>query len=178
MDFLELGMEVTAIYKSNGIDTFVEGVVTNLPSAYPHKAIIKAKKSIEVEVLRDNIVMVNGYSRVRPTYYQPRLTEEEWEAEELDSHQVYRDLRNLIADYPERGVFIMEGGEVEDFECVDDEEGITQTYYVDVPNPKYPSQEDEFTNVYTTNHKPDAILYAQLFYNADENGRVSLISGS
>jgi hypothetical protein len=120
----------------------------------------------------DDIVEVNGHRRPKPVYYQPRWTQEELDEAEFNSNFVYREYRNAKEDYPDHVIDEFRGGEIEDPEFIDDLDDRTPTFAVDLPQ----GHTEEWTNVYTTHHKPDAIVYAQYYYGADENGMVTLIS--
>lgn len=49
-------------------------------------------------------------------------------------------------------------------------------YTIDVPNPNYSSSNNQFLEVEGFRHKSDAIDFVIANYNADEEGRVSLIN--
>lgn len=125
----------------------------------------------------DDITQVNGFRKTRPTYYQPRLTVEQFEEEgQIASFDVYRNYENAYMDFPDTIIDVYHGSDIECHTFIDDESGESPTYYVDVPNPY--DGGDEFTNLYTSHDKSDCILFAQLHFHADVNGMISMISES
>jgi hypothetical protein len=173
MDFLELGMEIVAV-KGGKNGTMSSGEIVGFPSDDRNKVTIKVNRR-KVNVDKDDIVEVDGHERKRPTYYQPRLNDEEFEKHDLTSSDVYREFDNAREEFPNTIIDKFVGSEIENHTFVDDENHETPTYYVDVPKL---SDFQEFINIYSTHHRPDALLFARLFLHADENGMISLISQS
>jgi len=111
-------------------------------------------------------------------YYQPVLSKEEWEKGIIPSFGVYRELKNAKEDFPKHQISAYSGDDIEDPQFIDDLDGRTPTYYVDVPPSDLTADEGSWVNVETFKTRPEAIAFAQEKYNADENGMVSLISVS
>ena len=107
-------------------------------------------------------------------YYQPVLTKEEWETSELFSFMVYRSLANAKQDYPKHIIAAYVEGEIENPTFVDDMDERTLTFYVDIPS----SESEEWITIETFKSHTEAVIYAQMRFNADENGMISLISQS
>lgn len=108
----------------------------------------------------------------KQVYYQPILTQEEWESGVLSSFEVYRDLKNAKMDFPKHQIAVYIEGEIQDPTIIDDEDCRTTTFVVDIPN-KYSA---EWINIEEFKTREAAIAFVQQRFGADENGMVSLIS--
>lgn len=142
----------------------------------PENKVLVKINGMEITIDKDEIIQVDGYPRKKPVYFQPRLTQEEMDETGVSSFDVYRHFENAKGDFPDSVIDRYEGSDIEDHSYIDDADGRSTTYYVDVPNPNEGG--DEFTNIYTCFDKDEAILFARINYNADENGLISLISES
>lgn len=172
MDFLKQGQEVVAIKDGK----ITQGkFIQYKPSNEPYKLNLNCKGSI-VEIDADDIVEVEGFKRPQPVYFQPRWTQEELDEAGFHSSDVYRSFDNAKIDYPDHVIDKFQGSDIEEHSMIDDGNGSSETFYVDVPN--YNTSKDEYLNIYTTHHRPDALLYAHLIFHADENGMISIISHS
>jgi hypothetical protein len=107
-------------------------------------------------------------------YYQPILSNEEWESGELSSFMVYRELKNAKLDYPNHQIAAFLDDDIEEPTFVVDEDDRTINYYVDIPQ----MDREEWLNVQSFKSKQEAIDYAIEHYGADIEGNVSLISQS
>lgn len=108
-------------------------------------------------------------------YFQPVLTEKEWETGDLSTFMVYRNLDNAKEDYPNKIIAAYKTGDIEQPTFVDDEDGRCITYYVDIPPTNGRS---EWTNIYETFDKDEAYKFAKDNFGADENGMICIISKS
>jgi hypothetical protein len=108
----------------------------------------------------------------KQVFYQPILSQEEWESGVLSSFMVYRDLMNAKVEFPKHQIAVYFEGEIEDPTIVDDEDFRTATYVVDIPN----EHSAEWINVAEFKTREEAIDFAQSRFGADENGMISLIS--
>lgn len=169
MDLFQKGQEIQA----KGF--YGEGIITN-PNLGENilEVDFKGKKR---PVDKDEVTSIDRIPRKRPVYYQPRLTEDEYLEHGINTYDVYRHIENAKEDFPDHIIDQFRGSEIMNHNYIDDEDGRSRTYYVDVPNPDLVEGADDFTNVYTCFDREEAILFARLNYNADENGRISLISG-
>jgi hypothetical protein len=87
---------------------------------------------------------------------------------------VYRYYENAKGDFYE---YRVEAIEIEEndlplYVILDDEEGITPTYFLDIPN----SKSNEWINIRAFKTRQEAIALARELFDADENGMVCLIS--
>lgn len=140
-----------------------------------NKLLIKVKGK-KMTVDQDDVIQVDGFPRKKPVYFQPRLTDEEMAEADFNSFDVYRHFENAKEDFPDSVIDRYEGSDIEDHQYVDDNDGRSTNYYVDVPNPDVDG--DDFKNVYQCFDRDEAILYARLNWGADENGMISIISQS
>jgi hypothetical protein len=106
-------------------------------------------------------------------FYQPILTEQEWESGTLSSFEVYKNLENAKRDFPTKMIAAYLEGDIEEPTIVDEEE-FPKVFYVDIPQ----LDSEEWVNVETFDSKEEAIAFARDKFGADENGNVSLISQS
>ena len=89
---------------------------------------------------------------------------------------VYRYFENAKDDFKNHNIEAVEITE-EDlpiYRIIDDEQEITPTFYVDIPN----GLSDEWRSMGSFKTKEEAIAFAREKFGADENGMVSLISVS
>lgn len=67
-----------------------------------------SKRTIEIDIiLKDEI------------YYQPDLSQQEWEASVLKSNDVYADIENAKADWPGKKINTFKNGDIEDRKYLD-----------------------------------------------------------
>jgi hypothetical protein len=106
--------------------------------------------------------------------YQPLLTELEWEDAPINRLDVYRKYENAKEDFPMHNILAYSEEDIENPTIIDDER--TPDFYVDVPNPDFTNE--EWINVHSSKDRNECIEFAKKYYNADNNGMVSLISQS
>ncbi len=168
------GLNVLSI---DGEGEELEGVIVRITS--PHTLDIDISDSDDESMIREisiaNIVEVEGIMVNKPKYYQPRLSDSELVDSDFEDNYVYRHFENAKQDYPNHVIDVLKGDDIERPIYIDDDDGRSIKYYVDIPQK---GRSDEFQNAFESFSKDDVLLYARLYYNADANGNINLISNA
>ena len=108
-------------------------------------------------------------------FFRPILTQDEIMLYNFSQNQVYREYDNAKNDYPKHKIEAILCPENE--HIIDDLDGRSRTFYVDIPKMPGDGEEQEYVNVQTFKVRQDAIDFARDVFGADDNGMVCLISG-
>jgi hypothetical protein len=175
MILFQIGQEV-CVHVSKNAPSFVKGKVIMIDIG-EHKLVIKPQNSgsPEMRVDMDDVIEINGITKSRPVYYQPRLSDAEWALGTLRSYEVYRNHKNCKEDYPDSIIDRFIGSDIENHQYVDDLDYRNTEYFVDVPNP---DDSGDSTNVFSTYCEDEARVFAQVHFLANEFGFINLISQS
>jgi hypothetical protein len=109
-------------------------------------------------------------------FFRPILTQEQIMLYNFSMNQVYREIDAARSDFPNCKIEAVSCPENE--HIIDDLDGRSMTFYVDIPKmPGEDVEETEFQNVETFKVREDAIAFAMEKFGADENGMIRLVSG-
>lgn len=161
-DYIQ-GIIVDSNVKEHTIDIKVIGSVLG--------KIDNDEKGKVITINRNDVRNLAGKERSAISYFQPRLTDEQWESGQLNSFDVYRHHENVKEDFPDAVIDIYRNGDIENPTFIDDEDGRSPEYEVSVP------KHNEDTQIFfTSNDKEEAKLFAQIFLFSDSEGRIETIS--
>ena len=168
----QVGQEVVILSEVNII---FSGKIIQFLSG--NKVVVKpSKRGFETQTFdMDNIIQINGISRPIIPYFQPRLTDEQWETGELSSFDVYRHFKHCKEDYPDVIIDTFVGSQIEDHTFVDDIDYRSTEHFVDMPNH---DNNGDSSNLYQTFSEIDAKVFAQVHFGADVNGMICILSQS